>query len=136
MVELNGTLCLWCNPFPIRPAYHPSLVGMFFCSGTTGTPKGVLLSHTNLVSGVSGALHMITQSKLGLGPKDSMLSYLPLAHVYGRILEEVVLSMGGHIGYWRVRYLISIIFLYYFYDSLKVKCLICCCSFMFSLSLD
>lgn len=78
------------------------------CSGTTGTPKGVLLSHKNLVSGVSGALHMINQSKLGLGPKDSMLSYLPLAHVYGRILEEVVLSMGGHIGYWRVRDFLSL----------------------------
>lgn len=31
-----------------------------------------------------------------------MLSYLPLAHSFGRILEEFALSVGGHIGYWQV----------------------------------
>jgi long-subunit acyl-CoA synthetase (AMP-forming) len=32
-----------------------------------------------------------------------MLSYLPLAHSFDRILEELALSVGGHVGYWRVR---------------------------------
>lgn len=32
-----------------------------------------------------------------------MLSFLPLAHSFGRILEEFALSVGGHIGYWQVR---------------------------------
>jgi long-subunit acyl-CoA synthetase (AMP-forming) len=31
-----------------------------------------------------------------------MLSYLPLAHSFDRILEELALSVGGHVGYWRV----------------------------------
>lgn len=32
-----------------------------------------------------------------------MLSYLPLAHSFGRILEELALCVGGHIGYWQAR---------------------------------
>lgn len=35
--------------------------------------------------------------------KDCMLSYLPLAHSFDRIIEELALCVGGHIGYWRVR---------------------------------
>jgi hypothetical protein len=33
-----------------------------------------------------------------------MLSYLPLAHSFGRILEELALCVGAHIGYFRVRW--------------------------------
>ena len=79
---------------------------------------------------------MINQSKLGLGPKDSMLSYLPLAHVYGRILEEVVLSMGGHIGYWRVRDFLSLEFQNFINISFPfaASCFVCahvCSSWVF-----
>jgi long-chain acyl-CoA synthetase len=53
-----------------------------YTSGTTGTPKGVELAHRNLVDTARAAVqvHPITE-------KDSSLSWLPLAHVFGRINE-------------------------------------------------
>jgi len=53
-----------------------------YTSGTTGTPKGVELAHRNLVDTAHAAVqvHPITD-------KDSSLSWLPLAHVFGRINE-------------------------------------------------
>ncbi len=57
---------------------------LIYTSGTTGDPKGVMLLHSNLVSNVSGSLGAFA----GLGPDDTYLSFLPLAHIFER--------MGGH----------------------------------------
>jgi hypothetical protein len=43
-----------------------------------------------------------------LGPTDSFLSFLPLAHIFDRVIEEAFLYSGGRIGYWQVRVLIEI----------------------------
>lgn len=52
---------------------------LIYTSGTTGNPKGVLLTHRNLVSNIltSSTLHP-------LGPADRILSFLPLCHIYER----------------------------------------------------
>jgi len=51
---------------------------VFFTSGTTGKPKGVLLSHANLCRTVSGVGYMAN-----LTPSDTFLSVLPLSHAFG-----------------------------------------------------
>lgn len=52
---------------------------LIYTSGTTGTPKGVMLSHKNLVS------NLTTASRIqSLGYRDKVLSFLPLSHVYER----------------------------------------------------
>ena len=43
------------------------------------------------------------QAGIGFSGDDCLMSYLPLAHSFDRIIEELALSVGGHIGYWRVR---------------------------------
>jgi len=55
------------------------VVTLIYTSGTTGNPKGVLLTHRNLVSNIltSSTLHP-------LGPADRVLSFLPLCHIYER----------------------------------------------------
>jgi long-chain acyl-CoA synthetase len=64
---------------------QPSDVATFiYTSGTTGDPKGVMLTHDNLVSNVQSS----TKLFVGLGTKDTALSFLPLCHVFER--------MGGH----------------------------------------
>jgi long-subunit acyl-CoA synthetase (AMP-forming) len=42
------------------------------------------------------------QAGIAFTGTDCMLSFLPLAHSFDRILEELALCVGGHIGYWRV----------------------------------
>lgn len=71
-------------------------------SGTTGDPKGVEMTHRNFVSGVAGAGQLVADCGIRVNEADCMISYLPLAHSFGRLLEEFALGVGGHIGYWQV----------------------------------
>ena len=65
-----------------------------YTSGTTNVPKGALLSHYNLVSAAIAFLK-------GLGLRDgTAISYLPLAHIYERVIELMVLYGGCAIGYF------------------------------------
>ena len=64
-------------------------------SGTSGKPKGVMLSHRNLCSNVKASL-----SLLPVEPTDVSLSYLPLSHIFERTVEEyAMLSTGATVVY-------------------------------------
>lgn len=54
-----------------------ALAAIIYTSGTTGSPKGVMLTHGNLVSNMKAARALVT-----IGPGDVLLSILPLAHTY------------------------------------------------------
>lgn len=61
-----------------RDPHAPSMV--VYTSGTTGPPKGAMLSPSNVLSSAEAMV-----PALGVGPGDSMLSYLPLCHVAEKI---------------------------------------------------
>src|SRR5246500_4485625 len=66
------------------------LASLIYTSGTTGEPKGVMLTHTNLCSNVTD-----TGQDFHLNPaQDIAISFLPLAHVYGRTLDYIYLFQG------------------------------------------
>jgi long-chain acyl-CoA synthetase len=58
------------------------LASLIYTSGTTGTPKGVMLSHRNIVSNIEG-LREIINGKYSCD--DTHLSILPWAHTYGQV---------------------------------------------------
>lgn len=73
------------------------------CSGTTGDPKGVQITHRNIVAGIAALVQYTEHIGIEVTPDDSTLSYLPLAHIFDRIVEEFALSVGARIGYSQVR---------------------------------
>lgn len=82
------------------PPKSDELAVICFTSGTTGNPKGAMLTHRNILSNIS-AFTMITAISCPLSPSDSHISYLPLAHMFERVVQGVMLVHGGRIGYFR-----------------------------------
>ncbi|EEP79235.1 conserved hypothetical protein [Uncinocarpus reesii 1704] len=80
---------------PYNPPKPDDIITINYTSGTTGMPKGVVLTHGNAVSAAASSLATITQSST-----DVSCSYLPLAHIYGRMIEQTLLWAGGRIGYF------------------------------------
>jgi long-chain acyl-CoA synthetase len=70
------------------------LATMIYTSGTTGTPKGVMLSHKNILSNVFGVAPIPP-----IGPQSRALSFLPLCHIYERMLIYTWQYLGVSIYY-------------------------------------
>jgi long-chain acyl-CoA synthetase len=71
------------------------LASIIYTSGTTGEPKGVMLTHTNFCSNVTDSC-----ANVKFDSKDDIaISFLPLAHVYGRTLDYAHLFHGVTIAY-------------------------------------
>ncbi|KAI1781061.1 acetyl-CoA synthetase-like protein [Hypoxylon cercidicola] len=80
---------------PIRPPRPEDILTVNYTSGTTGDPKGVMLTHSNCVAAVASA-----RSSGSYTYKDITISYLPLAHIYGRMIDQCAVSEGCAIGYF------------------------------------
>ncbi|WP_424926903.1 AMP-binding protein [Amaricoccus tamworthensis] len=73
---------------PVDPATH--LVSLPYSSGTTGLPKGVMLTHRNLVSNICQA-----DAFLKVQPGEVTLGVLPYFHIYGKMILNLYLARGG-----------------------------------------
>lgn len=72
-----------------------TLATIIYTSGTTGNPKGVMLSHYNIVSNVQDSMPVFSFAERG----GKALSFLPLNHVFERMVTYVYLQAGIHIYY-------------------------------------
>jgi long-chain acyl-CoA synthetase len=69
-----------------------------YTSGTGGTPKGVMLSHRNIMCNLEGAYELV--KRLGLGNRERFLSFLPLSHSYEHTAGQFFpISIGAEIYY-------------------------------------
>jgi long-chain acyl-CoA synthetase len=81
-----------------RNALTPaSLATLIYTSGTTGKPKGVQLSHANFLSECGNVVQ--GASELFLKPGGSTLLFLPIAHVFGRMVQIGSISAGLHMAH-------------------------------------
>ncbi|XP_044202935.1 long-chain-fatty-acid--CoA ligase 1a isoform X1 [Thunnus albacares] len=85
------------DPVPPKPE---DLALICFTSGTTGNPKGAMLTHRNVISNTA-AFIKITEGSLKPSTKDVLISFLPLAHMFERVVEGVILIHGARIGYFQ-----------------------------------
>ncbi|GCC26966.1 hypothetical protein chiPu_0005386 [Chiloscyllium punctatum] len=81
-IEYAGRDQKW-KPKPPQP---DDLAVICFTSGTTGNPKGAMLTHRNIVSNFS-AFVKVTEGQWVASPSDIHISYLPLAHMFERLVQ-------------------------------------------------
>ncbi|ESO84095.1 hypothetical protein LOTGIDRAFT_211040 [Lottia gigantea] len=84
---------------PVLPK-PDDLATICYTSGTTGDPKGVMLTHKNLVSNISAIIAHV-KSNFEITPNDVHLSYLPLAHMFERGMQLLLFMHGAQIGFFQ-----------------------------------
>src|SRR2546429_497000 len=82
------------EPPAAAPLSGTTLASLIYTSGTTGEPKGVMLSHRNFISQIEAL-----QPLYPIYPTDEVISFLPLSHVYARIVDYLFLYCGCQITY-------------------------------------
>lgn len=73
-----------------------NLATIIYTSGTTGQPKGVMLTHSNIVSNV---LHSVESFPFPPAPGKKVLSFLPLNHIFERMVTSIYVYSGLHVYY-------------------------------------
>ncbi|KAI9596027.1 hypothetical protein BDF19DRAFT_422039 [Syncephalis fuscata] len=82
--------------YPPVPPTSDSTACIMYTSGSTGNPKGVMLTHGNLIAAVGGTATLLQNYIDGT---DVILAYLPLAHVLEFVVEHICIFWGVQIGY-------------------------------------
>ncbi|RDA88037.1 hypothetical protein CP532_5321 [Ophiocordyceps camponoti-leonardi (nom. inval.)] len=85
------------DPNPAKPS---DLFCIMYTSGSTGPPKGACITHEGLVAGVTGLYTCVEEC---VTENEVILGYLPLAHIFEMTLENLVLYIGGTVGYGNPR---------------------------------
>lgn len=83
------------NPVDADLPLPSDVAVIMYTSGSTGLPKGVMMTHANVLATVSAVMTIVP----GLGSKDVYLAYLPLAHILELAAENVIAAVGSAIGY-------------------------------------
>jgi long-chain acyl-CoA synthetase len=86
LYDLDGPRADWELP------EENDLAAILFTSGTMGKPKGVMLSHANLL-----ADNYLAQSYIELGPEDVFYALLPIHHAYSMTVFIVVMAIGAEL---------------------------------------
>jgi long-chain acyl-CoA synthetase len=78
------------DPLPAAPVRPDDLAEIVFTSGTTGDPKGAMISHGNLLACATSMAEVFP-----IGPNERLLSVLPLSHLYEQVIGLITPLLGG-----------------------------------------
>ncbi|KAL2935135.1 Long chain acyl-CoA synthetase 1 [Bienertia sinuspersici] len=98
----------WNNFLNVGKEYPSELVSpqpinictIMYTSGTSGDPKGVVLTHENMAMFINGLDLFLDQFEDKMTVDDVFLSFLPLAHILDRAIEEYFFHKGASVGYF------------------------------------
>lgn len=94
VVDFKAAMMSKEQPVPDTPPSKSDILTIMYTSGTTGMPKGVMLSHKNIVSTIS---MMDLTPSISLTSEDVHLCYLPLAHIFERQNALGIMKSGGKV---------------------------------------
>jgi len=79
------------------PPQGADIATFCYTSGTTGNPKGALITHKNLVTAMAG----VTSTGIKAMLTDRHLSYLPLPHIFERVVINQMFTNGASVAFYR-----------------------------------
>ncbi|KAE8708687.1 Long chain acyl-CoA synthetase 1 [Hibiscus syriacus] len=88
------------NPREISAPQPFDICTIMYTSGTSGNPKGVVLTHETMATFVNGVDIFMDQFEDKMTVDDVYLSFLPLAHILDRMIEEYFFHKGASVGYY------------------------------------
>lgn len=97
-VEAVGAEYIASTGHQHSPPSYDDIATFSYTSGTTGTPKGALITHGNIMSAIAGMRHI---DSLKVDLTDRHLSYLPLAHIFERVVQSQMLCAGASVAFYR-----------------------------------
>ncbi|KAM9394012.1 long-chain-fatty-acid--CoA ligase 1 [Pholidichthys leucotaenia] len=85
------------DPVPPQPQ---DLAVVCFTSGTTGKPKGAMITHGNIASNTSSVIKIL-EGSFEIKQDDVSISYLPLAHMFERMIQVSMFCFGARVGFYQ-----------------------------------
>uniref|UniRef100_A0AAY4B2T5 Long-chain-fatty-acid--CoA ligase n=1 Tax=Denticeps clupeoides TaxID=299321 RepID=A0AAY4B2T5_9TELE len=97
----NDLIChlhiYYLYPCPPNPE---DLAVVCFTSGTTGKPKGAMITHGNIASNTSSVIKIL-EGYFEISQEDVSISYLPLAHMFERMIQVSMFCHGARVGFYQ-----------------------------------
>uniref|UniRef100_A0A5B6ZS97 Putative long chain acyl-CoA synthetase 1 n=1 Tax=Davidia involucrata TaxID=16924 RepID=A0A5B6ZS97_DAVIN len=87
-------------PSELLPPQPFNICTIMYTSGTSGDPKGVILTHENIATSIRGIDIFMAQFEDKMTVDDVYISFLPLAHILDRMIEEYFFHKGASVGYY------------------------------------
>uniref|UniRef100_A0A8C3AA53 Long-chain-fatty-acid--CoA ligase n=1 Tax=Cyclopterus lumpus TaxID=8103 RepID=A0A8C3AA53_CYCLU len=84
----------------LSPPQPQDLAVVCFTSGTTGNPKGAMITHGNIASNTSSVIKILEGSFV-IRQEDVSISYLPLAHMFERMIQISMFCHGARVGFYQ-----------------------------------
>ncbi|EES99931.1 Long-chain-fatty-acid--CoA ligase [Giardia duodenalis] len=100
LTDLLGYITAAVHVVPPVPPTPNTISSLIYTSGTSSTPKGVIISHGALTSACYGYL-LTPLDYVRNGKGVHYLSYLPMAHIYERVIQATGIIIDGKVYFWR-----------------------------------